>query len=121
MVNTVAVEILLGLPPLPLKINLETQAGISRLSCNEQQRSRSLMYGHIMKESYLQIGPDRMTLRYAFHKPFTVKLCDRSEWDRGIASVGKRELTWYTVGSKINEGTGAGAHDYGMGQRFSLA
>jgi hypothetical protein len=33
---TTATEVLLGLPPLHLKMEVEAQAGICRFSCNEQ-------------------------------------------------------------------------------------
>jgi hypothetical protein len=33
---TAVIEVLLGLPPLHLKMEAETQAGIYTLSCNEQ-------------------------------------------------------------------------------------
>jgi hypothetical protein len=61
---TVATEVLLGLPPLNLKIEAEAQAGIYRLSCNEQWRSKSLWYAHtsiaqdMIKEPILQMGTD---------------------------------------------------------------
>jgi hypothetical protein len=68
-----ATIVLLGLPPVYLKIEAEAQAGIYRLSCNEQWRPKSLWYGHMskaqdmMKEPILQMGTDKMIPRYAFH------------------------------------------------------
>jgi ribonuclease HI len=35
--------------------------------------------------------------------------------------MGRGRLIWYTDGSKINEGTGAGVYGHGMRQRFSLS
>jgi hypothetical protein len=55
------------------------------LSCNEQWRPKSLWYGHMgnardmKREPILQMGTDKMIQRYAFHKPFMVRLPDRSE------------------------------------------
>jgi hypothetical protein len=106
---TAAIEVFLGLPPLHLKIEAEALAGIYRLSCNEQWRLKSLWCGHMnkaqdmMREPILQMGTDKITPRYAFHKPFTVRLPDRSDWDRGTVPIGKRGLIWYTDGSKTNE------------------
>jgi hypothetical protein len=83
---TAAIEVFLGLPPLHLKIAAEARAGIYRLGCNEQWRPKSLWYGHtsiaqdMIKQPILQMETDKMTLRYALHKPFTVRLPDRSEW-----------------------------------------
>jgi hypothetical protein len=82
---TAEIEVLLGLPHLHLKIAAEAQAGIYRLSCNEQWRPKSLWYGHVskaqdmMREPILQMGTDKITPKYAFHKPFMVRLPDISE------------------------------------------
>jgi hypothetical protein len=74
----------------------------------------------MMRETILQMGTDKV-LRYALHKAFTVRLPDRSEWDRGIVPMGKMGLIWYTDGSKTNEGTGAGVYGHGMRQKFSFS
>jgi ribonuclease HI len=75
----------------------------------------------MMREPILQMETDKMILRYAFHKPFMVRLPDRREWERGIAPIGKGGLVWYADGSKTNEGTGAGMYGHGMRQRFSFS
>jgi hypothetical protein len=56
-------------------------------------------------------------LRHEFHKRFTVRFPDRSEWERGPIPVKKGGLNWHT-----NEGTGSGMYSRGMRQRcrFSL-
>jgi hypothetical protein len=70
---TAAIEVLLQLTPLHLKTEAEAWPGIYRLACNKQWRPKSLWYGHMskardmMKEHILQIGIDKITLRYAFH------------------------------------------------------
>jgi hypothetical protein len=74
----------------------------------------------MMRELILQMGTDKMTPRYSFHKPFAVRLPDRSQWDKGIIPLGKRGLTSYTDGSKMNEGANAGVYGQGMRQRFSF-
>jgi hypothetical protein len=74
----------------------------------------------MMREPILQRGTDKMIPRYAFHKPSTVRLPDRSEWDRGSIPLGRKGLIWYMNGSKINEGTGAGVYGHGMRQRYSF-
>jgi hypothetical protein len=55
-----------------------------------------------------------MIPRYAFHKPFTVRIPDRSESERGILPMGKGELIWYTDRSKSNEGTRAEVYGHDM-------
>jgi len=73
MAPTAAIEVLLGLPPLHLKMEAEAQVGIYRLSCNEQWKPRSIWYGHarnirdMMKEPILQMGTDKMIPRHVTH------------------------------------------------------
>jgi ribonuclease HI len=120
-----AIEVLLRLP-LHLKIESEARVGIYRLRCNEQWGPKSLWYGHtsisrdMIKEPILQMGTDKIMPRYAFHKPFTVKLTNRIEWDRGLVPIRQWGLIWYTDGSKTNEGTGAGLYGHGMRRKFSF-
>lgn len=47
MAPTTAVEVLLGLPPLYLKVQTEAWPGIYRLNCNEQWKPKPLWYVHI--------------------------------------------------------------------------
>jgi hypothetical protein len=46
---TAAIEVLLGLRPLHLKIEAEARAGIYILSCTEQWKPKPLRYGHMSK------------------------------------------------------------------------
>jgi hypothetical protein len=43
---TAAMEVLLGLPPLRVKIEAEAQAGIYRLMCDQQWKPKSNNFGH---------------------------------------------------------------------------
>jgi hypothetical protein len=54
---TAAVEGLLGLPPLHLKLEVEAQAGIYRLDCNDKQKHDTCTY-----EPILQIETDKMMM-----------------------------------------------------------
>jgi hypothetical protein len=120
-----AIEVLLGLPPLHLKIEAEACAGICRLICNEHWRLRTFWYDHMsksldmMREPILQVGTDKMIVMHSTNH--SVRLLDRSEWDGGIVPFKKRGLAWYIDGSKINEVAGAGVYGRGMGQRFSVS
>jgi ribonuclease HI len=68
------------------------------------------------------MGFDRMLLRYAYHKPFTVKFSDKCIWQNGFNLDNKGGLAWYTDRSKTNKGTGAGVYRWGSsrGHSFSL-
>jgi hypothetical protein len=74
----------------------------------------------MIKEPALQMGTDKMTQIYAFHKPFTVKLTSRNEWDRGLVPI-QGGLIWYTDRSKTNADTGTGVYDHGMRERSSAS
>jgi hypothetical protein len=100
-----AMEVLLGLLPLHVTIEAETQAGIYRLMCNQQWSPRSTNYGHARKswdmeqEDTLLMGTDRMTPRCVSHKPFKVHLSNKHEWQIRFNPDNKRGLVWYTDGS----------------------
>jgi hypothetical protein len=67
--STAAVEVLLGLPPLHMKTEAESRAGICR---PEQWKPRSVKYGHA-KEPILQMGTDKIIPSYVFRKTLIVK------------------------------------------------
>ena len=81
-----AVEVILGLPPLRVMTEVEAQAGFYRLWCTQQWRPKSTNFGHTKKsqdmkhEPILQMGSDRMLLRYAYHKLFMVNCPDKCGW-----------------------------------------
>jgi ribonuclease HI len=67
------------------------------------------------------MGTDKMLPRHVFHKPFTVRFPDRSEWERGSIPIKKGRLICYPDGFKTNEGTEAGVCGHGMKQKFSFS
>jgi ribonuclease HI len=95
---------------------------------NQQWKPKSTNFHHTKKyrdmdhEPILQIGSDRMLLRYVYHNPFTVKFPDKCEWQNGFSPDNKGRQVWYTDGSKTNKGTGAGVYRWGLrrGHSFSL-
>jgi ribonuclease HI len=124
---TAAMEVLLGLLPLHVIINVEAQAGIYRLMCNQQWRPRSTNYGQARKswdreqEPLLLMGTDRMTPRYVFHKPLKVHLSNKHEWQNGLQPDIIGGLVWYTDGCNTNEGTGAGVYKWGSRKGHSIS
>jgi hypothetical protein len=75
----------------------------------------------VMNEPILQMGSDKMTQRYVFHKPFMVSLLDRDEWHRGMVPLREGGLVWYTDGSMTSEGNGARAYGHSMRQRYRFS
>jgi hypothetical protein len=90
MTPTVAMKVLLGLPPLHVMIEVEVHAGIYRLMYTQQWGPKSTNFGNTKKswdmqhEPILQRGSERMLLRYAYQKPFTVMFPYKCEWQNGF-------------------------------------
>jgi hypothetical protein len=82
---TAAMEVLLGLPPLHLQMEVEDRIGNYRLRCNDQWKPKSEGFRHaymtqgMKKELILQMGSDKMIPRHVYDKPFTITFPDRSE------------------------------------------
>jgi hypothetical protein len=118
-VQTAAMGILLGLPPLHLQVQAEAKIGNYRLHCSDQWKHKSEGFGHaymtqgMKKEPILQMGSDKMIPRNVYDKPFTIRLPERSEWKEGFEPDRKGGLIWFTDGSKTNRGTGTGVCCYG--------
>jgi hypothetical protein len=74
---TVAIKVLLGLPPLHQKLEVEAKAGIYRLYCNDKWKPRSEGLGHAHMtwnmeiEHILWMGADKMIPRYDYDKSFS--------------------------------------------------
>jgi hypothetical protein len=60
------------------------------------------------------MGPDRMRLRYAYHKPFTIKFPDKCEWQNGFNPEGDGGGGGGGSLSKTNKGTGAWVYRWGL-------
>jgi ribonuclease HI len=121
---TAALEIILEPPPLHLQLEAEARAGIYRLLCSDLLKPGSNKFGHVHisqdmeKEPIIQMGSEKIFLKYVYEKPFTVRFLDRSEWEDGFQPDRKCGLIWYTDGSKTNKSTRAGVHCYGTGWKL---
>jgi hypothetical protein len=68
--TAVAVEVLLGLPPLHLQVEVEAKVGNYRLCCSDQWKPKSEGFGHayvtqdMKKKPILQVGSDKMIPRH---------------------------------------------------------
>jgi len=63
---------------------------------------------------------DRMILRYAYYKPFTVKFPDKCEWQNVFTSNIKWDLVWYMDRSKTSKGSGSGVYRWGSRGEYSF-
>jgi hypothetical protein len=64
----------------------------------------------------LQIDNDKMILKYAYDKSFTVRLSEGCEWKDGLKTDRKEGLIWCTVGSNKSTDTEAVVYGYGTRQ-----
>jgi len=64
---------------------------------------------------------DRMILRYAYYKPFTVKFPDKCEWHNVFTSNIKWGLVWYMYRSKTSKGSGSGVYRWGFRGEYSFS
>jgi len=62
-----------------------------------------------------------MLLRYAYHKPFTVKFPEKRKWQNGLNRDNKQGLVWYADGSKTNKGTAAQRYRWGSRRGHSFS
>jgi hypothetical protein len=124
---TAAVEVLLGLPPLHLQMDVEARIGNYRLRCNEQLKPKFDGFGHayltwdMESEPALQMGSDKITLRHVYEKPFTIRFPDRSEWNEGFQPDKNGGLIWYTDDSKTRKALGLGCTAMKQGKNLVLA
>jgi hypothetical protein len=83
-----------GTPPFHLQLEAETKAGIYRLDCNYQWKSKTEGFGHAFmtwnmeKEPIIRMGADETIPRYAYDKSFTGWLPDRYEWKYSLRTCG---------------------------------
>ena len=83
MTPKAAMKVLLGLLPLHMMTEAEAKEGFYRLMCTLHWRPKSTNFGHTKKswdmehKPILHMWSERMLLRYAYQKPFTVKFPEK--------------------------------------------
>jgi hypothetical protein len=101
--------------PLAPAVEAEAKTGIFSLYCSDQWKPKSECFGHscmtqnMKKEPMLRKRID-MILKHVSDKSFTIRFPDRSEWKHRLRINRNGGLIWYTDGSKMNKGTGAGLY-----------
>jgi hypothetical protein len=90
---TAAMEVLLGLPPLHLYVEVEAKIRYYRLHCNEQWISKSEGFGHaymtrdMEKVPILQMWSDKMIVRHVYDKPFMIRFPTEVNGRRGFNPI----------------------------------
>jgi len=116
---TAAMETLLNLPPLHIVVKEEARMGAYRLQCNDNWYHKPTP-GHtkitnIITNSLLEMSSDTMTTKINTKKPFLTQLNWEEKTKQTLIQNGK--LVWYTDGSKMDSGSGAGI--YGLNPRVN--
>uniref|UniRef100_T1ICQ2 RNase H type-1 domain-containing protein n=1 Tax=Rhodnius prolixus TaxID=13249 RepID=T1ICQ2_RHOPR len=75
------------------------------------------LYEELEADPILGLPSDFMAPKYNFDKPFKVCIGDREAWRRGPPVLG--DSMWYTDGSKMEVGVGAGV--YGVKPKCSFS
>jgi RNase H. len=122
---TAALEVAIGLTPLPLLIVGEARASYFSI-CRFGNVTQRGNIAHLnfswdtVLENMFNMRTDTAIPRYSFAKTFTVTYPDRSEWKRRNIQCLSKGPIWYTDGSKTSFGTGGGVFGGKTGLVFSL-
>jgi len=67
------------------------------------------------------MGVDAMRPAFNFEPKFRVTVLTREDWSKGTGTPVVKGLIWFTNGSKMKEGTGAGVYGQSVGRRLSFS
>ena len=126
--STGAIEALTGLPLLDLLIQSEVRSAIHRLwslgywsYLQPDQGHSSILMRFQKSDPIFSMGVAVMRPAFNFEPKYRVTMLTREEWTRGPGTpLVIKGLTWFTDGSKMMEGTGAGVYGQSLGKRLSM-
>jgi len=109
---TAALEKILQLPPLFLVVQEAAKLTLARMGTAIHRRSIAATRGFLLKDIVaLDMPKDEIPREFNFAKNFKVILSNKREFNvNSLASNRQDIIKWYTDGSKIENGTGAGIH-----------
>ena len=113
---TAAMELILGLVPLHIVIQVEASKALHRLSINGVWSNSKPPTRHTRTETedslarLMNMGCDKILPMHIFKRNYSVHVPTRDEWSRGMKTPNKDCLVWYTDGSKMKTGSGAGIY-----------
>ncbi|XP_054259929.1 uncharacterized protein LOC128984619 [Macrosteles quadrilineatus] len=110
-----SLDCLLNLTPIDLHVKVTARRTAYRLQCENLWLDVGGSRGHSritqqVRGEVMDMPSDHMPTRFFFARPFTVLLPSRDEWMSGGNPLPQGDLEWYTDGSKVRSGTGAGIH-----------
>jgi len=126
---TNAVEALICLPPLDLVVQSEARSAAHRLwslgcwSYLHPNRGHSNILIQLQQsDPIFNMGVNVMRPVYNSEPQNRVIMLMREDWTKATsAPPAVKGLAWYTDGSKMREGTGAGVYGQSVGQRLSFS
>jgi hypothetical protein len=86
---TAATEVFLGLSPLHLQVAEARIGNLDYVATNNGNPNLMIL-------GTSQMGSDKMTPRHVYNEPYTIRLPDRSEWNKGFRPNKKGGLMRYT-------------------------
>jgi len=80
------------------------------------------MIGLQQSDPTFNMGVDVMRPAYNFEPQCMVTMLTREDWTKAAgAPLAVKGLIWFTDGSKMREGTGAGVYGQSVGRRLSFS
>ena len=108
-----ALNTLLGLPKLSDFIKGQARMSAYRLEQSGCWKQKACGHSKITKtiSNWQLLAPsDHMIPVYDFSKNFETSISSREEWKGKKTTTRNKDLVWYTDGSKMSSGTGAGIY-----------
>lgn len=106
---TVALEALLDLPPLHIHIKAEAKIAVARLkACQNFLKLNPEQTNWVNEDHVLSMPSDHLARELCFKIPFSTEIWSREDWNLKLDTLPSNVVTWYTDGSKTEDGTGAG-------------
>lgn len=116
---TAAIEVILGLSPLHLVVERHAASAAIRLVVKRPTTLPAAMGTLPMAAAHVESLRDDMSRIYSFDKKFKIEFSNKTEWsnEASMYNLKSHVIKWYTDGSRMDTGTGAGV--FGPGIRFS--
>jgi len=126
---TNAMEALTCLPPLELVVLSEARSAghcLWSLGCwsylSPNRGHSSILMRLQQSDPIFNIGIDIMRLAFNIELKYRVTMLTREEWTKGTGTPPPvKGFIWFTDGSKMKEGTGAGVYGQSVGRRLSFS
>jgi hypothetical protein len=126
---TGAMEALICVPPLELVVQRAARSTVHRLwslGCwshlYPNRRRSSILTQLQQSDPSFTTGVDVMRPVFNFEPKYRVTMLTREDWTKGTGAPPViKGLVWFTDGSRMKGGTGAGVYGHSVGRRLSFS